>query len=107
MTSPRIASAFGIVVLVVLVVLIAFEFLGSPSGSLGDVLGASWGRVMLADLYFGLAIAGAWMWRRESSLPARLGWAFLMLILGNIAVGAYLVRAGSAVTWQEFFSGSR
>lgn len=70
---------------------------GLASGGFSDEASAiwslPWGKVMLIDLYAGLAMFGAWIAVRERrALPVALWWVGLV-VLGNLAAGAYLVGA--------------
>lgn len=79
--------------------------LTSGSDTAAELLALSWGRISVADLYLGLALAGAWVWFRETRVGVRLLWLLAFVFLGNVAVGAYIARAGWNSTWLEFFAG--
>ena len=66
---------------------------GGFSDEASAIWALPWGKVMLIDLYAGLAIFGAWIAVRERrALPVALWWCGLV-VLGNLAAGAYLVSA--------------
>ena len=73
---------------------IIFGFVGGSFGDDASALWAlPWGKVTLVDLYAGLAIFGGWIALREiSRIQVALWWVALVL-LGNLAAGAYLIRA--------------
>lgn len=49
--------------------------------------------VTLLDLYVGCALIAAWVWVRQRSVPAVLGWSVVFLLTGNIGTGIYVVIA--------------
>ncbi len=52
-----------------------------------------WFRATLADAYFGFLTVWLWVAYRERSWIARIGWLVALLLLGNIAIAVYLLRA--------------
>lgn len=105
MATPRLLAVAGAVGALALTAFIAIA-LTTGSDSASELLALSWGQVTVADLYLGLALAAAWVWHREASIPVRLAWIVALALLGNVALGAYVARAGWHSTWTEFFSGS-
>ena len=55
------------------------------------VLANRWFQATLADAYLGFATFYVWVAYRESSLFARVLWLVLILLLGNLAMSAYVV----------------
>ncbi|MEK6269680.1 MAG: DUF1475 domain-containing protein [Planctomycetales bacterium] len=55
------------------------------------VLANRWCQATLADAYLGFATFYVWVAYRESSLFARVFWLVLILMLGNLAMSAYVV----------------
>ncbi len=55
-----------------------------------------WGVVALADLYLGLLFVGIWIGFRERGTVPILLWLAALVILGNVATAAYVVRAARA-----------
>jgi len=51
-----------------------------------------WFRATLADAYFGFFTIWLWIAYRESGFVSRTIWLVLIMMLGNIAVAAYLFR---------------
>ena len=51
-----------------------------------------WFRATLADAYFGFFTIWLWIAYRESGFVSRTSWLVLIMMLGNIAVAAYLFR---------------
>lgn len=69
---------------------------GSQSSITADfaaITDRPWGIVSLVDLYVGLVLVGAWMIHREKQTLARIGWIIGIVLLGNLAVGAYVAMA--------------
>ncbi len=58
-----------------------------------DIWAMPWGRVSLADLYLGLALFGAWVAVREGKAGPTVAWWVGLLLLGNLAAGAYVTLA--------------
>lgn len=52
-----------------------------------------WGVATLADAYFGFLTFYAWVFYREPSLSARIGWFVTIMILGNIGMSFYILLA--------------
>jgi hypothetical protein len=65
-------------------------------------------RVTLIDLFVGFLVAGARIEWREASAARAVPWLMTMLVIGNPAVGIYLVKAAwTAGTTQELLIGDR
>lgn len=52
-----------------------------------------WFLATLADAYFGFVTFWVWVAWRERRWTARIGWLIAILLLGNIAMATYLLRA--------------
>jgi hypothetical protein len=91
MTGIRILTW---VVVVAMTSAIMFGFVNGDFGSDASAIwGLPWGKVTLIDLYAGLVIFGAWVAVREASPVTTSLWWVALLTLGNLAAGAYLLRA--------------
>ena len=55
------------------------------------VLANRWFQATLVDAYLGFGTFYIWVAYRESSLLARVVWLLLILLLGNLAMSAYVV----------------
>lgn len=51
-----------------------------------------WTIATLMDAYFGFTIFYAWVFYKERGTVARLGWFVAIMLLGNMATAAYLLR---------------
>ncbi|MBX3395352.1 MAG: hypothetical protein KF841_08285 [Phycisphaerae bacterium] len=60
--------------------------------ALERMLGDPWGITTLFDLGIGLAFAGMAIYLIEGSLIRALPWLILLILLGNLATAAYLLR---------------
>ena len=71
---------------------------------------APWIWATLADAYAGFLTFYVWVWVRESSILARLGWLVAILLLGNIAMSVYvllaLARLPANATFSDFLTRS-
>ena len=61
-------------------------------GGLHDV-DRAWTIATLCDAYAGFITFYAWVWYKERSVPARLGWLVAILLLGNMAMSTYVLLA--------------
>ena len=55
------------------------------------VLGNRWFQATLIDAYLGFGTFYIWVFYRESSMLSRVAWLLLILLLGNLAMSAYVV----------------
>lgn len=97
------------VVVTVMAVAIIYGF---SSGDFGDEASAiwalPWGKVSIIDLYAGLVIFGAWVAVRERSLGKVALWWVGLIVLGNFAAGAYVVRSSlNSADLPELLLGER
>ena len=51
-----------------------------------------WGRATLFDTYFAFLTVYLWIAFKERGLARRIGWFLGVMLLGNIAIAAYLLR---------------
>lgn len=58
----------------------------------GAVIRDPWVVATLFDAYFGFLAFFVWVAWKEQSLPARLLWFVALMLLGNLAIGAYMLR---------------
>lgn len=91
MITVRVLS-LALVALMVAVIVVGFVS-GDFSKEGSEILGLTWGRVTLIDLYVGLAIFGIWVAFRERSWSRTLVWTLALVILGNLAAAVYVARA--------------
>ncbi len=81
-------------VVVAMAAAIVFGFVNGDFGSdASEIWRLPWGKVTLIDLYAGLVIFGSWVAVREASPVTISLWWVALLTLGNLAAGAYLLRA--------------
>ncbi len=52
-----------------------------------------WFIATLFDCYFGFLTFYAWVFYKETAWPARIGWLVAILLLGNLAMSAYMLVA--------------
>ena len=57
----------------------------------GEVIRHPWFIATLFDTYFAFITFWLWVAYKERSWPARLGWLFTILALGNIAMAIYML----------------
>jgi hypothetical protein len=57
----------------------------------GEVGGHPWFIATLFDAYWGFLTFYCWVFYRESTVVARLGWFAAILCLGNIAMAVYML----------------
>jgi hypothetical protein len=65
-----------------------------------------WGRATLFDTYFAFLTVYLWIFFRERGRLARTGWLIGLLLLGNLAIAAYFLRAlwtASGGDWRTIF----
>lgn len=71
----------------------------------------SWGAVTLIDLYLGLLVFAGWAVYCEKGKAARIAWPISFMLLGNLAVGIYVIwrfqLALRANNVAVFFQGHR
>ncbi len=60
--------------------------------ALGALWPDPWFRATMADAYFGFLIFYLWVWYKEAGMSARITWFVLIMLLGNFAMAAYLLR---------------
>ena len=56
-----------------------------------DLWKDAWFRLTLADAYFGFLIVFLWVAYKERTRWARIVWFLLFMVLGNMAVTAYIL----------------
>jgi Protein of unknown function (DUF1475) len=50
-----------------------------------------WTRATLTDAYCGFLTFYAWVWYKESGRSRRIGWFIAIMLLGNMAMSAYVL----------------
>ncbi len=87
--------------------------LQQPVWAWGGLTGpdAAWTWATLADAYAGFLTFYAWVFLRERSVLARIGWLAAILLLGNIAMSTYMLialnRLSDDAPLSDLFSRSR
>lgn len=74
------------------------------------IASVTWGQVLLADLYVGIALFAGWVAWREHGRPARaLAWIVALVVVGNLVACAYVLLAwrASAGDARAFWHGRR
>lgn len=89
--TVSVASAIGIVVLVVMIVVSALEM--PLSRGLRETADSRWGITTLVDLYIGLFVVGAWIAYRERSAWRSVLWWIALCLTGNLTTVVYLLLA--------------
>jgi len=94
--SMLIALAYGFVV-------------GNFSLEGRQLLSMPWGIVSLVDLYVGFFLFSAWVLFREGSSLAGRMWIALVMSLGSLAMGLYVLvdLLRTQGDWRRFFLGRR
>ena len=57
----------------------------------GPVLGHPWFTATLFDAYCGFVTFYAWVFYKEKSVAAKIIWLILIMLLGNLAMSAYML----------------
>ena len=87
----KLAASVGFGVVAVAVVA------GIVAGGLGEqvhlVLGLSWGRIAVIDEYVALLTLWGWIAWRERDVVRSLLWLVAVVVLGSLAVTAYVLQA--------------
>lgn len=93
----------------VMTVTLILAFVAGGFGSEGaTIIGLTWGKVTLIDLYTGVFLAAAWVWWREERPVSALLWIGTFVFLGNLGVALYVANvARIATNPSEFFIGDR
>lgn len=96
MTDPRMPGRLIVVVAVaagtlLAIYLVAASLHGELSAEGPRLLDLAWGRVLLVDVYAGIALFAGWIAWREAPTRATV-WIVALLLLGNVVACIYLVR---------------
>ncbi len=83
--------AVGIGVLMALIVWSSFEM--SLAAGLREIVRTRWGITTMVDLYAGLLLGGAWIGWRERRVGVGAAWIVALMLLGNLALLAYVALA--------------
>ena len=87
----RVLALLGCAVMIALLVYaMGYGYAWSQMMAIGSI---AWGQVLLADLYLGFALFGAWMIWRDGAGPAGIAWVVALLVLGNLLACIYVLRA--------------
>lgn len=94
--ASRPIGAFRYFPILVLVAMIGVTTWASVEKPLSEgfrlMLAERWGVATLFDAYFGFLTFYAWVFYKERSAFARIGWLAAILFFGNIAMALYLLR---------------
>lgn len=82
---------FVAALLIALTAYVACGFTTNFPQALDVITSVLWGRIMLADLYTGLALFACLVGMRERSIAKGVGWFAVFAVLGNIGTAAYLL----------------
>lgn len=80
---------------VLVVMVVASIVAGQDRGiteAIPQLLRDPWVLATLIDLSFSLILFYSWVWWREPEAAPRLVWGLALLLLGNIATAAYMLR---------------
>jgi hypothetical protein len=77
--------------LVLTIYLVAASIHGDLSAEGARLMDLAWGRVLLLDVYAGIALFAGWIVWREAPAPAAT-WIVALLLLGNVVACIYLIR---------------
>lgn len=58
-----------------------------------EVVSDPWFIATLADAYLSFLTFYCWVFYKETSWPARIGWLVAILLLGNMAISVYMLIA--------------
>lgn len=89
--TVSIASAIGIVALLLLIVISSMEM--SLGRGLRETTDTHWGITTLVDLYIGLFVIGGWIAYRERSAWRSALWWIALCLTGNLTTVVYLLQA--------------
>lgn len=79
---------------IIMVAMFAYGFVNGYLYSQATAIASiAWGQVLLADLFVGLALFGAWMAWREGPGLAAVIWILALLLLGNVVACGYVLHA--------------
>jgi hypothetical protein len=91
--SIRTFLIFPILVLVAMIGVTTWAGVEKPIGEgFRLLLAERWGIATLFDAYFGFLTFYAWVFYKDRSVVARVGWLAAILAFGNIAMAIYLIR---------------
>ncbi len=80
------------------------SFERSVVSAIPEIWQTPWARATLFDAYFAFLTVYVWIFYRERSPLARVGWLISILLLGTFAIAAYFLRAlVRADSWHELF----
>lgn len=106
----KIAKIIGWLGLVGMTVVLVNGFVnGNFSQDGAELLANPWGVVSFVDLYAGFALFSIWIAYREETLPGKIIWIVLMMVLGFFTGSLYLLIAlyKSNGDWLTFFLGHK
>ncbi len=112
--ANRMGRGAAVLALAVIAAMVLICGYAATQGSLWNQFAAiasiAWGQALLADLYAGLALFGAWIAWRETGRPLQAAaWIAALLTLGNVVAGVYVLLAwrGSRGDARTFWLGER
>ena len=106
----KIAKTVAALAVVSMAAILVYGFVVGDFGGEGQVLlSMPWGIVSLVDVYIGFVLFSGWIVYRERSAVRSTIWVILVMILGNLTTGLYVLIAllSSRGDWGRFWMGNR
>jgi hypothetical protein len=107
MKAAKIISA---IVAILMAVGIVYSLIAGDFGGEGSILlGLTWGKMSMLDLYSGFTLFSLWIAFREKDWWKAAIWIFFMMTLGFLTGAVYVWNSlrTSGGDWHQFFLGSR
>lgn len=91
----RTAPALALAGLAAMVAMLAYGFHQGYLLAEGSAIASvTWGQVLIADIYVGIALFSGWIAWREAGRPGRAAaWIAALVVLGNIVACLYVLLA--------------
>jgi hypothetical protein len=102
----RLLLFFGFVLVAMLWVTVRASLDRSVLEAAVSLWADAWGRATLFDTYFAFLTVYLWIFCRERRALPRIGWLLALLLLGNLAIAAYFLRALATAPggdWRTIF----
>jgi hypothetical protein len=107
MKTAKIIS--GIVAILMAVGIVYSLIVGDFGGEGSVLLGLTWGKMSMLDLYSGFTLFSLWIAFREKQGWQAALWIFFMMTLGFLTGAVYVWNSlrTSGDDWNKFFMGAR